>query len=170
MNLQLEPVRTREAQLRQWGSYLLNIQTGDTPRSLFRISVASYFIGRKVWFLSRSRRAGATIKIRRCGSHADQQSRRARPDYFHKFSPTGAAAFVDRASPRMSNPVVALYAVSMCIVFCLAWSKKSLRKLVKGKEPTLLVRNYQSVLESIGDLINKSIFTQNAFICTMLDK
>lgn len=52
VNLQLEPVRTPEA--RQWGSYLLNIQTGDTPRSLFRISVASYFIGRKVWFLSRS--------------------------------------------------------------------------------------------------------------------
>lgn len=29
-------------------SYLLNIRTGDTPRPLFVVSVASYFIARKV--------------------------------------------------------------------------------------------------------------------------
>lgn len=51
------------------------------------------------------------------------------PDYFHKFSPTDAAAFVDRASSRMSNPEVALCAMPMCTSLRFERSKRSLRKL-----------------------------------------
>lgn len=48
--------------------------------------------------------AGATIKIRSRLPRRSVVKRRGRPDYFHKFFPTGTAAFVDRASPWMSNP------------------------------------------------------------------